>query len=1136
MDHDEVSSELDQMASRLHEGGLAPTASAEECQRHLWHLLLQCEGDLRTATLELHSLRTQQDTEMKEVENYVEHIRGLLQERESLMADHERDNQQLRTELWKIQLQQDSQRKEVAEMLAQEGLGEISLSSPSEQVAYLLVERATLLERLEAAERQLDTQSLTGNLREVQLQEELDHVRHTMEEGLRQQRKYENMIQVNNQQESRDRSEHQRLERDLEEASQRLDMAHKDIRRLTDELESAKKTQGLCDMIEMQKVTEHNERLEGEIQVLRDRVRSLDSEKKSLLQMRDGDSSEQPKGLSTPSTTSSKKEEQDQIHKKCHEALDNVSCQLRELQRRMQKHQREQEDLVERNEELEALLGEAQNASKEHSQCHEGELEGLNRKIQKLKAELKQIKDMELAQTDGAVVGRETETYLHQLKGSSQERMALLEARWTKESDWRKQLEADLRTAHAALKKDKESLQRDEKELRKLRLELQGLQTECQQGKTLIKSLTQVKAEKRILEEKVAQLERAQSRLQGDREHQTESSPTPDDLRQSKKQVAELESQVKRLTSELSRLEKNNSTLRDEIKEKRQATDFQDQLTKKWAANGEKDEGLNQVASLKYEISRQHAKLVEEHQLASQHQLALQAQVNEAQALIRSQESVLGQKSEENKQLKQDLQRAQSLFTSAERELRYEREKNLDLKRHNALLEQEKIKVCAELKQALAKLSQAEQNGSGKAEETERLQHRIRELELELARSGQTHNTNASLQGELQLERARVIAADKKVLDLQQQLKSAQHQVHLEEARAGETSRLERDCKDMSDVISALRAKQQEGQLQRKLLEAREEELQHQVRCLKSQEVSLGRQNSELGHRTQQMETRLAVLEAEHSKLSEEHRDSLRICVQLEEELASSKQESDRLQEELQQVIIQLDTRIRKYNEKQSQHMTKLSKAKQIFLKATAQRDRIIQKLENDLTMASSLSHKEKDWMRTVMEENENLLVEKRELLKQMSETEEMGSDSLRTAFTVQHRVNFLEMENRQLQERTLKLASQVGMLERTLRNAQSQSLCKLEDIKKMFPSESLASDSVFQTPTLSLTSGVCDPLGILNAICRVKVAKHVDDTQTASSTAQSQSFELSYLNLTSPVAHSDIKDPEEEARDLCGE
>ncbi|XP_071021157.1 coiled-coil domain-containing protein 30 isoform X1 [Oncorhynchus clarkii lewisi] len=1212
MDHDEVPSELDQIALRLQEGGLAPSASAEECQRHLWRQLLHCEGDLRTATQELHTLRTQQATEMKEVENYVEHIRGLLEERESLTAEYEQDNEQLHADLQQIRLQQDSQRKEVVEMLAQEDLGEIGLSSTSEQVAYLLVERATLLERLEAAERRLDTQNLTGNLREVHLQDELDHIRHTLEEELRQQRETmqrtkESMSQVHNEDVSQERSERQRLERDLEEASRRLSMAHEDIRRLTDKLESAKKTQAMCgpeleqtvqeveslrkevdklkqcDTLELQRAKEHNERLDGEIRVLRERVRSLDSEKKTLLQVGESNSSEHPKDLPMMLLTTSKPEEQEQIHKRCREAVEDVGCQLRELQRRMQRQQREQEELVERNEELEALLGEAQNASKEECQRHEGELEGLHRKIKTLEAELKKICAQDQVLKDGGVVSRETETYLHQLRDSSQERVALLEARLTEEKDWRRQLEVDLGSAQAALKNNKETLQRDERELRKLRLEIQGLQTECQQGKTLIKSLTQVKGEKGILEEKVAQLERAQSRLQSDREHQTESSRTQEDLRESRTQVEELGAKVERLTSVLSCLEEEHCTLRDEmVQERRRAADLQAQLSErvreKLTAEGEKerlgiellrlreqlqlstqtrqetagptrprqdtpesdysflltertkDECLNQLASLKCELSRLHATLEEERQLANQHQLALQAQINEAQARTKSQDSVLGQKAEESKQLKQDLQRAQSLFTSAERELRYEREKNLDLKRHNALLDQEKIKVCAELKQAQAKLFQAEKSGSGQAAEMERLQHRLRELELELARSGQSRNTNASLQEELQAERVRVISADKKVLELQQKLKSAHHQLRLEEARAGETSRLERDSRDMSDTLSSLRARQLEDQLQRKLLEQREEELQQQVRSLRGKEVSLGRNNSELRHLTQQLETRLAVLEAEHGKAREEQRESQRSCLQLGEELVASQQESERLQEELQQVITQLDTYIRKYNEKQSQHKTKLRKAKQIFLMATAQRDRTIQKLENDLALASNLSHKEKDWIRTVMEENEKLLVEKRELLRRMSEAEEMGSNGLRKASNVQHRVNFLEVENRQLQERTLKLANQVGTLERALRNVQSQSLCNLEDIKKMFPSESLANDSILHKSTLSLTSGACDPLGILNAICRVKVGERVEGIQTSSSTphSQLQSFELGYLNLTSPVAPPDTKDPEE--------
>lgn len=55
-------------------------------------------------------------------------------------------------------------------MLAQKDLGEIGLSSPSELVAYLLVERATLLERLEEAERRLDRQSVGGDFRDVHFQ------------------------------------------------------------------------------------------------------------------------------------------------------------------------------------------------------------------------------------------------------------------------------------------------------------------------------------------------------------------------------------------------------------------------------------------------------------------------------------------------------------------------------------------------------------------------------------------------------------------------------------------------------------------------------------------------------------------------------------------------------------------------------------------------------------------------------------------------------------------------------------------------------------------------------------------------------------------------------------------------------
>ncbi|XP_077070605.1 uncharacterized protein ccdc30 isoform X3 [Siphateles boraxobius] len=1133
--------ELDEITLRLHRDGLSPEASTEERERHLWHLLQSSEGSLTAATEDLQSLRTQQASEMREVENYVEHIRNMLEERDSLTAEYERDNEQLRAELALMKHQQDSQCKEVVEMLEQEGLADISQSSASEQVAYLLVERVTLLERLEAAERKLDTQTLTGNLREVHLQEELDHIRHALEEELRQQK--ENINEAHSEELCRERTERQKLERDLEEASSRLAMAHKEIRHLTDELDLARKVQNLsvphlqktgeeveqlkqevdklkqCDMVELKKAKEHNERLDGEIRVLRDRVRSLDTEKRTLLKLVEQSKLHSAQGINETlehnkiysaqgvgnnvNADTSVAPDDETLHKRCRRESEDKDSRLRELERRLQKQQREHEELVERNEELEALLGEAQNAARDVREHHECEIEGLQRKIKSIEEELSKRDTKKLEKKDeDQVRGTDSE-----LSESIQERLKFLEGRLAEEKGWRKQLEVDLSVARTALKKEKEVMQKDHEELKRLRVEVQRLEVECRQGKTLNKNLTQIKGEKGILEEKVAQLERAQTRLQDNLTHQTENSRAEEDLRDSRGHVVELKSMVDKLRSELTRLEKEHNTLRDELMEKRgQVMQLQRELSDKaherLQTDGEKerlslellhvrqqlqytreqtprasqeqtanhkpsaqDEGVCQLACVKSEMSKLHSTLEEERQLAGQHQLALQAQISEAQARAKAQDSLLKQKGEENKQLRQDLQRTQHLFTSAERELRYEREKNLDLKRHNALLDQEKIKLCAELKQAQAKVAQQEGSAAGQVAELEKLQQRARDLELEMARSAQNRQTNRSLMEELNSERARVIAADKKVVDLQQQLKNALHQIRLEEARAGETSKLERDTRDMSDNLSALRARLQEDQLQRKLLEQKDEELQQQVRSLQAKEATMTRNNLEMSHRTQELETRLQVLESELNTAREEQRGGQKSCHRLEEQLLSSQHESERLQEELKLVVQQLDTHIRRHNEKQSQHKTKLRRAKQIFMKTVAQHEHRIQQLENDLALATSLSEKEKDWIRTVTEENDQLLLERRELLQRISEAEEMGNNGLRTATTIQQRVKFLEMENKELQEKTLTLANQIGILDRALRNLQS--MCTVEEVKKMFPSGA-HHDSLLRTSTPS--------------------------------------------------------------------
>ncbi|XP_060750247.1 coiled-coil domain-containing protein 30 isoform X1 [Tachysurus vachellii] len=1234
MEQKQEKNELKELSMRLEKDGISSQASLEERQIHMWRLLRSSECSLASATQELQTLREQQVSEMKEVESYVEHIRNMLEERECLTAEYERDNEQLRAELEQIKHQQECQYKEVTEMLEQEGLAEISNSSSSEQVAYLLVERVTLLERLEAAERKLDTQTLTGNLREVHLQEELDHIRHTLEEELRQQKEMmrltkESMSKGNESaaqstwrklfgvhkatkmaqslplahsvEQERERTERKKLERDLEEASCRLTMAHQEIRHLTDELDVARKGQHASgpdlhtsreevtqlkqeveqlkqfDMEELQKAKEHNKRLDAEIRALRDRVRSLDSERKTLLKMienfkihpsygdkpatdLDSNQSVQVDGNVDHSERSGTpvNDEKDQFHRRCRRESEDKDCRLRELERRLQKQQQKHEELVERNEELEALLGEAQNKATDERQRHECEVDSLQRKIKNLEAELNAKSTLEKRPVEQ---GDQTKETISEVQGGIQERLTFLESRLAEEKDWRKRLEVDLALAQSSLRKEKQALQSEHTELKKLRIEVQSLQAERQQGKSLNVSLTVLKGEKGILEEKVAQLERARSRLQDELAQHIEGSRVQEELRESREQVTQLNALVEQLQSKLCKLEKEHSTLRNEIVEKRrQVMELQAELSvraqerlqaegqaerlglelqlKKEQLQAAQQEGvcdpnpksftgndnkLSQVACVKSEMSKLHTTLEQDRLLVSQHQLALQAQISEAQARVKAQDSVLQQKGEENKQLKQDLQRTQHLFTSAERELRYEREKNLDLKRHNALLDQEKIKLCAELKQAQSKLAQLEASATAQSAELEQLQQRARELDLELARNNQNRLSSSSLREELNTERARVLAADKKVLELQQQLKNALHQLRLEEARAGETSKLERDTRDMSDNLSALRAKLHEEKLQRKLVEKREEELQQQVRSLRTKEATISRVNSELSHRSQQMETKLEVLESELSSAKKQQSLSQKSCLKLEEQLMSSQQESERLQEELQNILQQLVANFRRNNERHSVDKAKLRRAKQLFMKATAQRDMKIQKLENDLGLAMSLSEKEKVWIRTVTEENEQLLMERRELLRRITEAEEMGNNGMRTATDMQQRVKFLELENKQLQDKTLKLANQIGVLERALRNLQS--VCNAEEVKKLFPSDTLP-DGLLQASSPKL--GLRDSWGLLDAICRVKVGEHVKSLESSLSLPTSQPSEIGYLNVSSSMAPSVTQHQEE--------
>ncbi|XP_031702205.1 myosin-11 isoform X2 [Anarrhichthys ocellatus] len=319
--------ELEQMATWFSEEGLAPDSPKEAQLCLLWSALQRTRSRLNSVTWDLDTQRSQHLAEMAEVRKSLEQIRIFTEHKDVLTQEIQDENDQLKDQLGRVISLQDSQISEVAKMLYQQGLTELIHSNPSEQVAYLLVERASLLESSE------DPNNLTGDgntdsLLGTEAQALNSNANQSSHKGAPRhgQSPWKRLFGLHKASQSKHtfipieamhlagqtssvERECSRLERDLEEGSRRLAMAHNEIRRLTDELESAHLTQRAyepelqaaqqevdelrqevqklksCEIVELRKAKELNDRLDLEIRALRSRVRTLDAEKSSLQQM-----------------------------------------------------------------------------------------------------------------------------------------------------------------------------------------------------------------------------------------------------------------------------------------------------------------------------------------------------------------------------------------------------------------------------------------------------------------------------------------------------------------------------------------------------------------------------------------------------------------------------------------------------------------------------------------------------------------------------------------------------------------------------------------------------------------------------------------------------------------------------------
>ncbi|XP_029086655.1 coiled-coil domain-containing protein 30 isoform X2 [Monodon monoceros] len=466
------------------------------------------------------------------------------------------------------------------------------------------------------------------------------------------------------------------------------------------------------------------------------------------------------------------------------------------------------------------------------------------------------------------------------------------------------------------------------------------------------------------------------------------------------------------------------------------------------------------------------------------------------------------QQQEELQQLRQNLHRLQILCNSAEKELRYERGKNLDLKQHNSLLQEESIKIKMELKQAQQKLLDSAKMCSSLTAEWKHCQQKIKELELEVLKQAQSVKSQNNLQEKLAQEKSRVAVAEEKISDLQQKLEHA-HRVCLTDTCILGRKQLEERIKEAIENEAKIKQQYQEEQQKRKLLDQNMNELQKQVKILKDKENQLEMTSSQQQSRIQQQEAQLKQLENEKRK-SDEH---LKSNQELSEKLSGLQQEKEALREEYGQFLKRLDVHVRNYNEKHHHHKAKLRRVKDRLVHEVELRDERIKQLENEIGALQQQMEKEKAFQDQITTQNDILLLEKRKLLEQLTEQEELIHGNKWIISSVQSRVLFLDKENKQLQENSLRLTQQVGLLERIIRSIQIR---RGEETISDIP-EFEVLNKIVPLPNSSFSgTGLIESAGSLQETEEHRPEEAMVNPKSLESLSCSQNSEAGYINVAS--------------------
>ncbi|XP_048028813.1 trichohyalin isoform X3 [Megalobrama amblycephala] len=509
---------LQDMEQRLQEEGLDPSASVNERLSLLWQLYKSSESTVKSLNQQIQDLQKERVAEIEKVQQYINHIKSLTKTRDSVALHLEQENITLRATLDDIHLQQEAQRSEVSEMLLQEGLADIIPISLSEQVAYLLADRASLLEKIQSQDDVDVKTACDPDVHKEQTSQ--DHGDNVVKvSALHVQSPWKRLLGLRKAAQSKQKLTPQavdlqcsgddklkgrtlqELERDVDEASARLAMAHKEIRRLTDELESAHLTQKAYEpelqeaqmevehlrheveklkrcVAELRKTKEINEKQEEELCHLRLTVKRLQEERARLLEMEVA-----PDSSFTPSK--GKKLLEVDIHKRCLDEMQERLIMLQDLTQVTLKLRMEFEmeaDLrrraVDECEEQKRKRTDAEQLVRDFQNLCEKQADDYRTTVGSLQVEIRDLvsKVRELEVQD---VERQCDKHLKQLSSLDDEVRRLkfdLQEEQQKTRQLTKTMQMETDQARALVQSQEVQLQQDAEEQKSLLKELQGIQ------------------------------------------------------------------------------------------------------------------------------------------------------------------------------------------------------------------------------------------------------------------------------------------------------------------------------------------------------------------------------------------------------------------------------------------------------------------------------------------------------------------------------------------------------------------------------------------------------------------------------------------------------------------------------------